>query len=215
MNAADPHHAQPVLALGAEIANARAAMILLHGRGASADDILGLAEHFMRDDVAYLAPDAAGHTWYPYPFIQPVERNEPYLSSALKLVDTIVQSIEAQGIPAERIIILGFSQGACLSTEYATRNARRYGGVAALTGGLIGAEVNQANYRGDFAGTPVLLGSSDVDPHIPLARVHETKAVMESLGAAVDERIYPGMPHTVNGDEVAWVKALLEVVAAG
>lgn len=190
-------------------------MILLHGRGASADDILSLAEHFMREDVAYLAPDAAGHTWYPLPFMNPVERNEPYLSSALRLIGTTVKSVEAEGVPADRIVILGFSQGACLTSEYAARNARRYGGIVALTGGLIGAEVRRENYRGDFAGTPALIGSSDVDPHIPLPRVRETTAVLKSLGAAVDERIYPGMGHTANADEVAWVGALLDRVAAG
>ena len=140
-------------------------------------------------------------------------QNEPYLTSALGLVDTIVRSVEAEGVPAERIVLFGFSQGACVAAEYAARHARRHGGVVALTGGLIGAELRRKNYRGDFAGTPALIGCSDVDPYIPLARVRETTAVMKSLGAAVDERIYPGLGHTVNADEVARVQAMLELVA--
>jgi predicted esterase len=209
----DPHRGQPVLAAGIPIDKAAAAMILLHGRGASAEDILSLAQHFYRDDVAYLAPDAAGHTWYPFPFTAPVERNEPYLSSALGLVHAIVGSVEEQGVPAERIMLFGFSQGACLATEYSARHARRYGGVVALSGGLIGADVTQNNYAGEFAGTPVLLGCSDVDPHIPVARVRDTAAIFRSLGAEVDERIYPGFGHSVNEDEVGRIKEMLDAVA--
>jgi len=209
----DPHGAQPVRGAGAPVAGAAAVMILFHGRGASAGDILSLSEHFAVDNVAYLAPEAAGHSWYPFSFLAPAVQNEPYLTSALGLVDTIIRSVEAEGVPAERIVLFGFSQGACVAAEYAARHARRYGGVVALTGGLIGAELRRENYRGDFAGTPALIGCSDVDPHIPLARVRETTAVMKSLGAAVDERIYPGLGHTVNADEVARVRAVLELVA--
>jgi len=212
MNVTDPHLGRPVLAAGVPIARAAAAMVLLHGRGASAEDILSLAQHFYRDDVAYLAPDAAGRTWYPFPFTVAVERNEPHLGSALGVVHSIVRSLEGQGVPAEKIVLLGFSQGACLVMEYSARQARRYGGIVALSGGLIGAEVRASTYAGDFAGTPVLIGCSDVDPHIPLARVHETATVFRSLGADVDERIYPGFGHSVNADEVGRVKEMLDGV---
>jgi predicted esterase len=193
---------------------AAAAVILLHGRGASAEDILSLAQHFYRDDVAYIAPDAAGHTWYPLPFTAPVEQNEPYLGSALRLVHAIVHSLEGQGVPAERIMLLGFSQGACLALEYSARQPRRYGGVVGLSGGLIGVNVMQNNYAGDFAGTPVLLGCSDVDPHIPVQRISETSAILRALGAGVDMRIYPDFGHSVNEDEVSRVKEMLDAVAA-
>ena len=209
----DPHKGQPVRGAGAPVAGAAVAMILLHGRGASAEDILSLAEHFAADDVAYLAPQAAGHSWYPFSFMAPAERNEPYLSSALGLVDAIVKTVEAEGVAAERIVLLGFSQGACLAAEYAARHARRYGGLVALTGGLIGAELRNENYRGDFAGTPALIACSDVDPHIPLTRVRETTSVLKALGAAVDERIYPGLGHTVNADEMARVRGMIGVAA--
>jgi predicted esterase len=203
-----------VLTAGVPFDKAAAAMILLHGRGASAEDILSLAQHFYRDDVAYIAPDAAGHTWYPLPFTASVEQNEPYLSSALGLVHAIIHSVEEQGVPAERIVLLGFSQGACLATEYTARHARRYGGVAALSGGLIGAEVKAGNYRGDFGGTPVFIGCSDVDPHIPVQRIRDTSATLRVLGAAVDMRIYPNFGHSVNEDEVSRVKEMLDAVAS-
>jgi predicted esterase len=215
MKGNDPHQGQqPVLTAGVPFDKAAAAMVLLHGRGASAEDILSLAQHFYRDDVAYVAPDAAGHSWYPLPFTAPVEQNEPHLGSALGLVHAIVHALEEQGVPAEKIVLLGFSQGACLATEYSARQARRYGGIVALSGGLIGAEVKAGNYRGDFGGTPVFIGCSDVDPHIPVKRVRDTAAIFRSLGAEVDERIYPDFGHSVNEDEVGRVKAMLDAVAA-
>jgi predicted esterase len=209
----DPHHGQRVLAAGAPIEKAAAAAILLHGRGASAEDILSLAHHFYRDDVAYIAPDAAGHTWYPFPFTAPVEQNEPFLGSALRLVHAIVHSLGEQGLPADRIMFLGFSQGACLALEYTARQARRYGGVVGLSGGLIGADVMQNNYSGELAGTPVLLGCSDVDPHIPVKRVRDTSAIFRAMGADVDMRLYPDLGHSVNEDEIARVKEMLDIVA--
>lgn len=212
MSAADPHGGQPFLFAGAKLGEAKAAMILVHGRGADAGDILGLAEYFGRPDFAYVAPEAAGHTWYPNRFLVPVEQNEPYLSSALGVLTTLVEDIGKAGIGAERLFLLGFSQGACLSLEFAARNPRRYGGVIALSGGLIGATVEASRYPGSLDGTPVFLGCSDVDPHIPLARVKESSAVMTALGAAVTERIYPGMGHTVTGDEVEEIRKMLSTV---
>jgi len=212
MSPADPHRGGPVLAAGAALASASAAMIMVHGRGADARDILGLAEYLDRQDIAYLAPEAAGHTWYPNRFLVPVEQNEPYLSSALGVLASLVEEIGKAGIAAERIFLLGFSQGACLSLEFAARNPRRYAGVFALSGGLIGASVKAGNYSGTLAGTPVFLGCSDIDPHIPLARVRESSAVMAALGATVTERIYPGMGHTVTGDEVEEIRKVLATV---
>ena len=199
----DPHRGQPILSAGADLADARAAVIMLHGRGADAADILGLAQVLARPALAYLAPDAAGHAWYPYRFIVPAAQNEPYLSSALLVVARLLDRLAAAGIPAERTALLGFSQGACLGLEFAARNPRRYGAVLAFSGGLIGDRIDPATYPGSLAGTPVFLGCSDVDAHIPLPRVKESTEVMRRLGADVVERIYPGMAHTISADEIA------------
>ncbi len=214
MSENDPHQSQRVLAAGVPFDKAAAAIVMLHGRGASAEDILALAQHFYRDDVAYIAPDAADHTWYPLPFTAPVEQNQPYLSSALGLVHAIVHSLEEQSVSADRVILLGFSQGACLALEYSARQPRRYGGVVGLSGGLIGADLMQNNYAGELAGTPVLLGCSDVDPHIPVKRVRDTSAIFRAMGANVDMRIYPNFGHSVNEDEVGRVKEMLDAVAS-
>ena len=205
----DPHAGQPVLRHGPAPREARLIMILSHGRGSSADDILGLAQQFSVDDVTYLAPQAAGHTWYPLSFLAPIEKNEPYLTSALGVLDNLVRQIGNEGVSPDRIGLLGFSQGACLSLEFAARHAQRYAAVVGLSGGLIGPPGTPRDYRGLFAGTPVFLGCSDIDPHIPLERVDETADVFRGMGANVDERIYPRMGHTVNGDELAAVEALL------
>lgn len=210
---ANPHKGQPVLQSGAGLDEATAAVIMLHGRGADAADILGLAGSFDRPALAYLAPDAAGHTWYPRPFIAPVAQNQPYLASALELIADIIGLLITRDIPPERIALVGFSQGACLALEFAARHPDRYGAVVALTGGLIGDVIDPADYRGSLEGTPVFIGSSDVDPHIPFARVGESTAVMEKLGAEVTEKIYPGMGHTINEDEVSHVRALLDRLA--
>jgi len=209
----DPHRGQPVLQAGAGLAAARAAMIMVHGRGADAADILSLSEVFQRDDIIYLAPQAAGQAWYPYRFVEPVGRNEPYLSSALRVIAGLLAWLGERNMPVEKVLLLGFSQGACLALEFAARNPQRYGGVIGFSGGLIGANVSPEGYTGSLNGTPVLLGCSDVDPHIPLARVRETTKVMRRLGAAVTERIYPGLGHTINEDEIAHARAILESVA--
>jgi predicted esterase len=211
-NPRDPHLGQGVLTDGAPIAEASVAMVMIHGRGADAADILGLAQLFERPDIAYLAPEAAGHVWYPNRFMAPVASNEPHLSSALAVVGRLVAAAGVAGVGPERIAILGFSQGACLALEFAARNPRRYAGVFALTGGLIGVRIDPATYTGSLEGTPVFIGSSDRDPHIPLQRVRESVAVFSALGAEVTERIYPGMGHTIVEDEIAHVRSILATV---
>lgn len=209
-NAPDPHRDQPIETTGPPIARARAAVILVHGRGASACDILTLADEVAADDLAFLAPQAAGNTWYPNRFLAPLASNEPYLTSALAVVGACVRRCEEAGIEPERVALLGFSQGACLALEYAARNARRYGALIGLSGGLIGPPGTPRDYPGTLSGTPVLLGCSDVDAHIPLARVEETAEVLRRLGAQVEMRIYPGMEHTINQDEMAVVQSLFD-----
>jgi predicted esterase len=191
------------------VSEARLAIILLHGRGASADDVLSLGSQFGVGDVAYVAPQAAGHSWYPYSFLAPIEQNEPGISSAFRVLSRIVDDLEQQGIPSDRIGLVGFSQGACLALEFAARHARSYVAVIGLSGGLIGPPGTRRDYVGSLRGTDVFLGCSDVDPHIPLERVHESAEVFRRLGANVDERIYTQMGHTVNRDEVDAAVALL------
>lgn len=211
--AADPHGGQPIVAAGVPLQKASAAMILVHGRGASADSILGLAGDLRREDFAYLAPRAASHTWYPYSFLAPLEQNEPWLGSALRLLESAVERATGSGIPEERLLLLGFSQGACLTAEFVARNPRRYGGVAVLTGGLIGPDDAPRDYPGSLEGTPVFLGTSDPDPHVPRERVEESARVLERMGADVGLHIYPGMGHTVNEDQVEAVRSLMERVS--
>jgi predicted esterase len=203
------HAGQPVLRSGPSPKDARLAVILLHGRGASAEDILGLADQFSATDIAYLAPQAAGSTWYPYSFLAPIQQNEPWLGSALQVIAGLLEELHGQGVTPERVALMGFSQGACLATEFAARHARRYAAVAGFSGGLIGPPGTPRNYAGGFAGTPVFLGCSDTDPHIPLERVRESAVVFRGMAASVDERIYPRMAHTINADEIAAVDALL------
>ncbi len=198
-----------MLHYGAPIASARRAAIFIHGRGASAEDILGIAPELGTDDVAYLAPQAAGNTWYPYSFLSPISQNEPGLSSALGVIAELIAKLATDGQTPERVLILGFSQGACLGLEFAARNAQRYAAVAALSGGVIGPAGTPRNYNGSMADTPVFLGCSDVDPHIPLERVHESAEVFRRMGARVDERIYKRMGHTINADELAAVRELV------
>lgn len=209
MTNSDPHGGQPVLHTGAALEQAPAVMIMIHGRGASAEDIIGLASEFERGDLAYLAPQAAGNTWYPQRFIGPLASNEPWLTSALTRIETLLRYVEEAGIPAERTFLLGFSQGACLALEYAARNARRYAGVIGLSGGLIGPDGTPRDYPGSLEETPVFLGCSDIDMHIPKGRVVESSEVLRRLGATVDLRLYPGMGHTINEDELQAVKDLL------
>ena len=205
----EPHAGQPVLTGGPHPADARVTMILLHGRGASAEDILALALEIGLDDVAYLAPQARGNTWYPYSFLAPLAQNEPGISSAFGVLSRLIDSLDARGMDAQRVGFLGFSQGACLALEYAARHARRYAGVFALSGGLIGPPGTPRNYAGSFGATPVFLGCSDVDAHIPLERVRESAEVFRRMEANVDERIYPRMGHTVNPDEIRAINEIL------
>lgn len=206
-----PHQGLPLAAAGKPLAEARGAVILIHGRGASAESILELAAYLPQPDLAWLAPQAADSTWYPYSFLAPLEKNEPYLSSALARVTEVVALAEAAGLPPERIFLGGFSQGACLASEFVARNARRHGGLIAFSGGLIGPDGTPRDYAGSLSGMPVFIGCSDVDPHIPVGRVHETAAVLARLGATVDSRIYPRMGHTINQDEMDAAAALLAV----
>lgn len=203
-----------VVRAGSEVARANAAVVMIHGRGASADGMLGLAGEFSVPSIAYVAPQAPTSTWYPHSFLAPLAQNEPALSEALAAVDRVVADAVAQGMPYERIVLLGFSQGACLALEYAARHARRWGGVVALSGGLIGPDRTPRNYTGRLDDTPVFLGCSDVDSHIPLDRVHESADVMAKLGGDVTKRIYPGMGHTIVQDEVAHMQQLLRSFAA-
>lgn len=211
-----PHSGQPVYAAGEPLEDARAAAIFVHGRGASAPSILSLAGEFDAPGMAYLAPQAAGFTWYPNSFLAPIESNQPWLGSALALLGALVRHVEQAGFSSERVLLLGFSQGACLASEFVARNARRYGGLVALSGGLIGPDGTPRDYGGSLAGTPVFLGCSDVDAHIPAARVEHSAEVLAALGGEVDMRLYPGMGHTVNQDEIEQVQAMLSaLVEAG
>jgi predicted esterase len=210
----DPHRGQPVLATGAPLSEAKGAVIMIHGRGAGAEDIIGLSGAIDRPNLAYLAPEAAGRVWYPRPFMTPVAGNEPWLTSAKGVISALLAEIARNGIPLERTALLGFSQGACLSLEYAARNPARYGGVLALSGGLIGEAIPLSSYSGSLEGTPVLVACSDVDQFIPLQRVQDSAAVMAHLGADVTERIYPRMGHTIVPDEVAQVRRILDAMVA-
>jgi predicted esterase len=214
------HQGQQVYTAGKPLAEAGAAMILVHGRGANAPDILQLANEFHQPELAYLAPQAAGNTWYPQSFMEPIERNEPWLSSALGVLAELLRQIEATGIPAEKIILGGFSQGACLASEFvariarrnARRDARRYGGLIAFSGGLIGPPGTPRDYEGSLDGMPIFLGCSDVDFHIPKERVHETAVTFERMGATVTERLYPNMGHTIIQDEIEHARKILQAV---
>jgi predicted esterase len=208
----DPHRGQPVLRAGADFGAAKAAMIMLHGRGADAADILGLSDVIGHKDIVYIAPEAAGHSWYPYSFLAPVTRNEPGRSSALGVISLLVRTLGEAKLPPEKIAILGFSQGACLATEFVARSPRRYGGVFALSGGLIGETIAPKDYSGSLDGTPVFFGCSDVDPHIPVERVKQSAEILRALGGAVTEKIYPGMGHTIVEDEIAHIRRMIEAM---
>ncbi|MEY7852104.1 alpha/beta hydrolase [Natrarchaeobius sp. A-rgal3] len=230
-----PHQNQPLASAGTPLEEAEAAVVLVHGRGATARGILGMGEEIHREGVALLAPQAARRQWYPNSFLQPVETNEPGRTSGLRAISDAIETAVDAGVPAERVLIVGFSQGACLASEFVARNPRRYGGFAALSGGLIGESIDHDDYLetdgisasdangepperrpdGDLEGTPVFLGCSDVDPHIPLERVRETNSVLESLGADVTERIYEGMGHGVNEDELGFVSGMVADLLAG
>jgi predicted esterase len=209
-----PHQGQNVYTAGKDLAEAGAAMILLHGRGATAPSSLELAPLLHHETLAYLAPQAAGQTWYPYSFLNPIEQNEPGLSSGLQVLTDLLAQIEVAGIPAEKVIVGGFSQGACLASEFVARNARRYGGLLAFSGGLIGPLGTPREYAGSLAGTPIFLGCSTADFHIPAERVDETAAVLEQLGAAVTKRLYPNMGHTIIQDEIDEAQKIVQAMVA-
>jgi predicted esterase len=209
----DPHATQPLVTAGPPPASAPLTLILLHGRGASAHSILGLYHELALPHIAALAPQAANHTWYPHSFLAPLEVNQPFLDSALARIESIVADLLARGIASSRIAILGFSQGACLTCEFAARHPRSYAALIALTGGLIGPEGTARDYLGSLATTPVLLASSDPDPHVPYTRVQQTAEVLTRMGATVDLRRYPGMPHTINEEELLAARTLLQSIA--
>lgn len=210
-----PHQGQRVRTSGEPLERAKAAMLMVHGRGAQAEDILTLAGEFAQPGFAYLAPQAAGNTWYPNRFLDPVSSNEPWLSSALALVGEVFDQILRVGLRPERIMLLGFSQGACLTLEFAARHARPYGGLVGLSGALIGPDDTPRDYEGSLEGTPVFLGCSDTDFHVPKERVWQTADVFRRLGGEVTERLYPNMEHTINQDEIDFVRSLMRTLVPG
>ncbi len=205
-----PHAGQPVLAAGEPLRRARAAMLMVHGRGATAEDILSLTERFDLRGFAYLAPQAAGNTWYPERFFAPLESNEPWLSSALATIKMTLAQIASTGLPPEQTILLGFSQGACLALEFAARHTQRYGGLAGLSGALIGPPGQPRPHHGSLQGTPIFLGCSDVDPHVAKGFVDAAAETLRQLGGAVTERLYPNMDHTINMDEIRAVREMMQ-----
>jgi phospholipase/carboxylesterase len=210
-----PHQGGMVRTAGEPLESAMAAMLMIHGRGAQAEDILSLAEELDMAGFAYLAPQASNNIWYPNRFLAPLSDNEPWLSSALAFLDEVYVTISAAGIASEQTMLLGFSQGACLTLEYAARHAQRYGGLVGLSGALIGPDEMPRNYSGSLAGTPVFLGCSDVDFHVPKERVNEAAEVLRQLGGNITERLYPNMDHIVNQDEIDFIHGMMEAVLAG
>jgi phospholipase/carboxylesterase len=195
-------HQKNIIAAGKELNEKNKVLILLHGRGGSAEDILSFSSYLDVKDFTLLAPQATNNTWYPYSFLAPPAQNEPWLSSALNLLKDLLNEIESKRIPAENIYFAGFSQGACLTLEFVTRNANKYGGVVAFTGGLIGDKIYEENYGGDFKGIPVFIGTSDPDPHVPVERANATAEFLEKMNASVTLKIYPNMGHTISQDEI-------------
>ena len=205
-----PHQPESIYQTGAPVKEAEYAFVMIHGRGASAPSILGLANELgHKDKIHFRAPQASGYTWYPYSFLAPTEQNQPGLNSGLQAVYNTIASLENDGFVKEQIFILGFSQGACLASEFVARHPAKYAGLIALSGGLIGDVIDSNSYSGDLSGTPVFMGCSDIDPHIPATRVHESEAVFEKLGAEVTKKIYPGMGHLVNEDEIRHINSLI------
>lgn len=202
-------HTYDIHTKGKPLKEAKKALIMIHGRGGNAGDILNLGDHLQVEGFALLAPQATNNTWYPHSFLAPEAQNEPWLSSALENLKKLLEDVKAAGIPTEHIYFLGFSQGACLCLEFVTRNAQKYGGVAAFTGGLIGEALNPENYNGDFNGTPVFIGTGNPDAHVPVERVHETAGIMEKLNAAVKVKIYDNRPHSISQDEIQQANSLI------
>ena len=202
-------HTKDVIFFGKELREDSKVLIMLHGRGGSARDILSLSAHLNVKDYTLLAPQATNSTWYPYSFMAPPDQNEPWLSSALGVIEELVSDINEQGVPTERIYFLGFSQGACLTLEFVTRHGAKYGGIVAFTGGLIGDKIYSENYNGDFLKTPVFIGTSDPDPHVPVDRVHATRNILEQMNAEVTEQVYANMGHTISSEEIALANQLI------
>lgn len=194
---------------GTPLKEAKKALIMMHGRGASAHDILSIAKHLELTDFALVAPQADNHTWYPYSFLAPISQNEPYLSKSLDKIAEVVAQVEENGIQKENIYFLGFSQGACLSLEFVARNASKYGGVVAFTGGLIGDQLTDENYTGNFENTPIFIGTSNPDIHVPVERVHESETILKRMGASVTKKVYDNMGHTINQDEIDLANQLI------
>lgn len=211
----NPHTGQPMATRGRPIEESRGVAVMVHGRGRDTDDILGVAERIGNPNFAYLAPAAEGNSWYPYSFLEPVQKNEPRLSYALEVLDDLVNGLQEKGIPKHQIVLAGFSQGACVVAEYVARNAGRWGGILVFTGGLIGPPGTRWEYQGSFDGTPVFFGTSNVDEFVPEERVRESAEAFEKLGANVTLRVYPGMEHVVNDDEIAAAREILQGVASG
>ena len=195
-------HEKNIISRGKPLTAQSKVLIMLHGRGADAEDILSLANHLSVKDFTLLAPQATGNTWYPYSFLAPPAQNEPWLSGALQLLKNLLVDLYDKGVASENIFFLGFSQGACLTLEFVTRDARKYGGVVAFTGGLIGDKIHTENYNGDFQNTPVFIGTSNPDPHVPVERVHDTVNILKKMNAQVTEKVYNNMGHTINEDEI-------------
>lgn len=202
-------HEKKIVTAGNPLEQTKKALIMVHGRGATAESILSLSHELNAEDFSLFAPQATNHSWYPYSFMAPASQNQPALDSALALLDETVKQIQAEGVESKNIYLLGFSQGACLSSEYATRNAQRYGGLLLFTGGLVGEQLEMSNYKGDFNGTPVLITTGDPDPHVPVSRVDETEKIMQEKGAEVTKKIYKGRPHTILQEEIDLAKQLL------
>lgn len=206
----DPHRDAPVRHFGKTLTEASGAVILLHGRGGSAEDILSLARELYWADLAYLAPQAAGNTWYPNSFLAPIAQNEPWLTSALHKVESTLRIANDAGIATDRVVVAGFSQGACLATEFVARHPQRYAGLIAFTGGLIGPPGADLTHAGDLAGTPALFGSGDPDPHVPWQRVQQSATILTEMGAAVTPRRYVNRPHTISREEIEFAKSLIQ-----
>ena len=209
-NTIEPHLGETILQFGAELQSAKKAMIMIHGRGASAESIADLGNHFNSDDIVYIAPQAEGYAWYPYRFIEKRQSNEPGISSGLKLIDSIAATLNSAGISSENIYLLGFSQGACLAVDYAARHPHKYAGVFCLSGGLIGESLDPLDYSGDLKHTTVFFGCSENDLHIPEERIHESAEIFSSLNADVTKRIYPKLGHNINRDELAFINEILD-----
>ena len=202
-------HTKNITTSGPDLSVAKRAIIMLHGRGAAPRDIISLKRYLDLEDVAILAPEATNNSWYPYSFMAPVDQNQPALDSALEIVDSLVQEVQKSGMGSEQIFFAGFSQGACLTLEYTARHARRYGGVVALTGGLIGQTLDTNLYSGDFGRTPIFISTGDPDPHVPVSRVQESIAILEGLNAQAISEIYPGRPHTISAEEIELVNKVI------